>query len=137
MLTTKQLKFVEATIRGLNGVRACKEAGYAGNDNVLGVQATHNLKNTNIRQAIDEHRAEIKAKAEYGIANWRKDTLSARALAVVSKQWSAVAAFDRLIGQHLGVFELDNKQRAEQRQLSEREKEEAQRLASIRLQDAG
>jgi hypothetical protein len=32
-----------------------------------------------------------------------------------------------------GIYELDNKQKAEQRQLSEREKEEAQRIAAIRL----
>jgi len=136
-LTTKQFKFKEAIIRGLSDIDAAREAEYEGNDNVLSVQANYNLRNPKIIAAIAERRAEIKAKAEYGIANWRKDVLSARLKAEVAKHWSAVAAFDRLIGQHLGVFELDNKQKTEQRQLSEREKEQAQRIASIMLQDAG
>lgn len=36
-----------------------------------------------------------------------------------------------------GYYELDNKQKAEQRQLTEKEAEEARRIASIRLQETG
>lgn len=38
------------------------------------------------------------------------------------------------LGKHVGLYGEDNKQKAEQRQLSEKEAEEARRIASIRLQ---
>lgn len=128
-LTLKQEKFVEATIRGINGINAAREAGYKGNDVTLGAVAYENLNKPLIKQAIDEHRAEIKAKAEYCIETWRRDTITARASAAIAKQWAAVAAFDRLLAQHLGALELDNKQKAEQRQLSEKEAELAKEIA--------
>lgn len=53
-LTGKQAKFVDAYIICLNGTEAARRAGYAGDDNVLAVTASENLRNHKIIHAIDE-----------------------------------------------------------------------------------
>ena len=135
-LTTKQLKFKEGVIKGLNGTEAARQAGYKGNDVTLGAVAYENLNKPHIKQAIDEHRAKIEAETEYTIKQWLVDALIARKAALTARQYSAVAASDRLLGQYLGAFELDNKQKTEQVELSEKQAIEAKRIASIRLKEA-
>ena len=131
-LTTKQEKWKEAFISGLPGIDCSRIAGYKGNDNVLSQVAFKNIRNGKIKQAIDEHRAKIEAETEYTVKQWLTDALDARDKALTAKQYSAVAAFDRLIGQHKGVFELDNLQKGEQVALDERKRAEAVRIANIR-----
>ncbi len=131
-LTTKQATYLEGILQGLSGVRACMKAGYKGNTNVLAVQANNNLTHPKVKAELDKRRAEIKAKTEYGLSNWRRDMIDAREAAKDKGQYSAVAAFDRLIGQHLGGFELDNKQKTEQVQLDTKKAEQA-RLIAVQL----
>lgn len=51
-LTNKQKTFVVEYATDMNGVRACKEAGYKGSDKVLSVRATKLLRNTEVKRAI-------------------------------------------------------------------------------------
>ncbi len=53
ILTIKQRLFVEAYIETRNGTEAARRAGYAGDDNVLGVQAHDNLRNPKIKEQIE------------------------------------------------------------------------------------
>lgn len=50
-LTTKQKRFSE--FFDGNGVQACRDAGYKGNDQTLAVVAKENLRKPHIRAAID------------------------------------------------------------------------------------
>ena len=134
-LTNKQRIFAEGITRGLSGVQAAMQAGYKGNDNVLAQIGHKMVRNGKVKAVIDKRCAEIEAETDYNVKKWREDTREARKLANESKNYSAVAAFDRLLGQHMGVFELDNKQKAEQRQLTEKEAEHARRLANIMLRE--
>ncbi len=131
-LTTKQATYLEGILQGLSGVKACMKAGYSGNSNTLAQRAHELVSNSKVKEAIEVRKAEIKAKTEYGLSNWRKNMITARDDAATAKQWSAVAAFDRLIGQHLGGFELDNKQKTEQIQLNTKKAEQA-RLIAVQL----
>jgi len=51
-LTGLQSNFVYEYVVDFNGTRACERAGYEGNDNVLAVQASVNLRIPKIREAI-------------------------------------------------------------------------------------
>jgi phage terminase small subunit len=60
-LSERQLAFVMAYIGPAKGVAslAAKQAGYAGNEDVLGVQARRLLGNARVQQAIAEHRSKV------------------------------------------------------------------------------
>jgi phage terminase small subunit len=136
-LTAKQFKFVQAILEDSTGFDAAKIAGYKGNDNVLRAIASENLTKPNIKAVIEEHRAKIEAETDFTVEQWRNDCKDARNKALVAKQYSAVAAFDRLLGQHKGVFELDNEQKQAQQELSAQEAAEARRLAVLLNHKAG
>lgn len=53
-LTDKQVLFAHKYADLLNGTEAARQAGYAGNDNVLGVTAYDNLRNPKIRALVDQ-----------------------------------------------------------------------------------
>jgi len=53
-LTAKQLRFVAAYLETGNGTLAAKIAGYKGDDNQVGVQASVNLRNPKIQQLIED-----------------------------------------------------------------------------------
>ena len=131
-LTTKQRGYLEGIRQGLSGVQACAKAGYKGNSNTLAQRAHELVSNSKIKAVIDERNAKIEAETEYTVKQWLIDALAARKAAFEASNYSAVAAFDRLIGQHKGVFELDNLQKGEQVQLDERKRAEAVRIANIR-----
>lgn len=113
-LTTKQFKFKEGILQGLTGFDSARQADYRGNDNTLRAIASENLTKPNIIEAIDEGRAKIEAKSGYDVVNWLQDTRSDRERAIEHGNDSAVAAFSRLLAQHVGALELDNKQRQTQ-----------------------
>ena len=58
-LSRKQVKFVAEYAHLENGTEAARRAGYKGSDNVLGVQAHHNLKHPKIASAIKQELAKI------------------------------------------------------------------------------
>ena len=62
-LTRKQLKFVAEYAHLENGTEAARRAGYKGSDNVLGVQAHHNLRHPKIASAIKRELA----KADFAV----------------------------------------------------------------------
>ena len=58
-LTRKQLKFIAEYCHLENGTEAARRAGYKGSDNVLGVQAHHNLRHPKIASAIKQELAKV------------------------------------------------------------------------------
>lgn len=132
-LTTKQEKFVQATIIGLNGLAAAKEAGYEGNDATLRAIASENLTKPNINEAISEFRAELKQeskdKIEQLLANWQE--LRLRCTGKLSDRPTEARCLEN-IGKHYGFYLEDNLQKGEQVQLDERKRAEAVRIANIR-----
>lgn len=132
-LTIKQYNFIEGIMQGLSGVQAAKQAGYKGAETTLAAVAYENLRKPQIEQAISERKAELQAQTGYDVNQWLTAALAARKEAAGAKQWGAVAAFDRLLAQHVGALEADNRQKAEVRQLSAKEQAEARAIAEIRL----
>jgi phage terminase small subunit len=64
-LTAKQQLFISAYLaNGGNGTAAAKTAGYAGDENTLGVAAHDNLRNPKISQQIRERQNEVCKKFE-------------------------------------------------------------------------
>jgi phage terminase small subunit len=53
-LTEKQKKWAESYVKHFNATKACEEAGYAGNKNVLGQQGFDNLNNPKIQAFMRE-----------------------------------------------------------------------------------
>src|SRR5262245_11688171 len=58
-LTRKQLHFIAEYCHLENGTEAARRAGYKGSDNVLGVQAHHNLRHPKIASAIKQEMAKM------------------------------------------------------------------------------
>jgi hypothetical protein len=58
-LSRKQVQFVTEYAHLGNGTEAARRAGYKGSDNVLGVQAHHNLRHPKIASAIKQELAKI------------------------------------------------------------------------------
>ena len=69
------------------------------------------LAKVSIIEAINEYKANHKAKEQYDTEIWRQQVLSHQAKAEKAENWPAVAAFDRLLGQNTGAFEADNAQK--------------------------
>jgi hypothetical protein len=64
-LTDKQVLFARFYADLLNGTEAARQAGYAGNDNVLAVTAHDNLRNPKIRELVDIYLEErVMSKSE-------------------------------------------------------------------------
>lgn len=75
-LTSKQRAFVNAYVsNGQNGTQAAREAGYKGNDNVLGVTAHDLLKVPKVQEAIQGLLGKAIAKAERGAIGDLAETL--------------------------------------------------------------
>jgi hypothetical protein len=113
-LTNKQFSFSENIIAGCTGIEAARKAGYKGNDNCLYVIASDNLRKPKIRARILEHRARIEAKTELTVENWRQNLLDSRKWCYLTDNMPVCAAYDRMLGQHLGAFEADNAQKQQQ-----------------------
>lgn len=137
-LTIKQEKFIQATIKGLNGFEAAKEASYKGSDNTLRAIASENLTKLNIIQAIDKIKAVIAKKVEhsYEIA---VDMLTQRLawLDIKAKEGNvqAIQAQTAIIRELDCITGLQKQniitEKAEREQLSESERAEAAKIARV------
>lgn len=63
-MTPKQQRFVEEYLIDLNGARAYRAAGYAGDDNVCAVEAHRLLSNPNVAAAVAEAQSKRSARTE-------------------------------------------------------------------------
>jgi len=128
-LSIKQERFVQATLKGLNGFEAAKEAKYKGNDNTLRAIASENLTKPNIKQAIDEQRAEMRLET--------RDEIEKIDEGFTDLQFRAKKAGDRPTearclenkAKNRGYYEKDNLQRSEQVKLDDKTEAEVQAFA--------
>jgi len=131
-LTIKQEKFVQAVITGVTGLEAAKQAGYKGNDNVLTMVASCNIRKHNIKEALDEFRAELRRESKNKIEQIDSEfaDLQERCKLKLDRATEARCLENR--AKHRGYYLEDNRQKGEQVALDERKREEAVRLANIR-----
>lgn len=66
-LTPKEEIFIKQYLTHFNGVRACREAGYKGNDNVLGVRSHRMLRKGKIAGEIRRQKRAKMKKLDTGI----------------------------------------------------------------------
>ena len=59
----KELDFIEHYLRTGNGTQSCRDAGYRGNDNVLGVTAYRMLRKPKIQALIEKRLEELRISA--------------------------------------------------------------------------
>jgi len=82
-LTPKQEMFCLAYLsNGFNGVQACKEAGYKGNDKTLSVVSAENLVKPSIKEFIDKEKAKTSKKLNITRESLLEDLNKAKALAL-------------------------------------------------------
>lgn len=127
--------FLEGPNKG--NLTACmKEAGYSK------VYAEHKCdrmgSNIEFKKALEHRRAEIEEFNGIKVEQLDKDWEKAKKLCIKANDRTNYVRCLENQSKHEGYYEKDNKQQAEQRQLSEKECLEADRLAKIRLmQPAG
>jgi len=114
-LTFLQESFVRAYLGAANGnaTLACRMAGYKGADCTLGRRGYELIRNSKIRQAIDAQRARTEANTDLDVDKWRQMALDGLARARNKGDSASEATFLRMLGQHVGVFEEDNRQRGD------------------------
>jgi len=138
-LTGKQIAFIEHYTGDsfFNATDAARKAGYKGNSNTLGQMGDENLKKPKIKAVIAQKQAELVEIADIT----RQECIdNARWLIKYGKENNRSTAFaqgnDQLC-KIAGIFteNLNTTDTQRQRELDEREKLEAERIASIRLQE--
>jgi hypothetical protein len=101
-LTRKQLKFVAEYAHLRNGTEAARRAGYNGSDNVLGVQAHHNLRHPKIASAIKQELAKIDVDVTPVRVQRRLHDISLAAQD--AGQFGPAVRAEELLGKSLGMF---------------------------------
>jgi hypothetical protein len=101
-LTRKQLKFVAEYAHLGNGTEAARRAGYNGSDNVLGVQAHHNLRHPKIASAIKQQLDKIGVEVTPVRVQRRLDEIG-RAAQDAGQFGPAVRA-EELLGKSIGMW---------------------------------
>ena len=101
-LSRKQLKFVAEYAHLGNGTEAARRAGYNGSDNVLGVQAHHNLRHPKIASAIKQEMAKIDVDVTPQRVQHRLDEIG-RAAQEAGQFGPAVRA-EELLGKSIGMW---------------------------------
>ncbi len=94
-------------------------------------------RNTEFKQALDQRKAVIEQKDEESRINIDK-RFDERYNACVEADdnTNAIRCIENM-AKNRGYFALDNKQKVEERKLSDKMVEEARRMASIRLREIG
>src|SRR5262249_40083481 len=105
-LTRKQLHFIAEYCHLENGTEAARRAGYKGSDNVLGVQAHHNLRHPKIAAAIKQELAKVAVEGTPERVQRRLDTISHNAAAC--GQFGAAVRAEELLGKSIGMW-IDQK----------------------------
>jgi len=101
-LTRRQLKFVAEYAHLGNGTEAARRAGYTGSDNVLGVQAHHNLRHPKIASAIKQELAKIAVEVTPVRVQRRLHDISFAAQA--AGQFGPAVKSEELLGRSIGMF---------------------------------
>jgi len=114
-LTYLQQNFVQAYLGSAQGnaTLACRQAGYKGDDNALGKQGHVNLHKPKIAQEIARQKAESQAETGMDVNWWLREMRRTLRDARDKGDQATVSAILRQFGQHLGVFEEDNRQRGD------------------------
>ncbi len=134
-ISAKQQSFVNhyCTDAAENATEAYRMAGYSSvgaNGNAARMIAIDSIK-----EAIAEKVAEIKAEGKDKLAQLLNDWNNLSQRAKLANDRTTEARCMENVSKHHGFYLEDNKQKAEQRQLTEKEAEEARRLANIRLRE--
>lgn len=74
-MTEKQQRFVNAKLKGENNTESARQAGYRGNAVTLGAVGYENLKKPQIKEALDDKRAELSLKVENKAEDILKETM--------------------------------------------------------------
>src|SRR5262249_26212379 len=101
-LTRRQLKFVVEYAHLENGTEAARRAGYKGSDNVLGVQAHHNLRHPKIAAAINQELAKTDTNVTPQRVKNRLHEISHAAQA--AGQFGPAVRSEELLGKSIGMF---------------------------------
>src|SRR5262245_6518269 len=101
-LTRKQLQFIAEYCHLENGTEAARRAGYKGSDNVLGVQAHHNLRHPKIASAIKQELAKVAVEVTPVRVQRRLDEIG-RAAQEAGQFGPAVRA-EELLGKSCGTW---------------------------------
>ena len=121
----------EYVTNGENAAQAARDANYSENG---AAQTGHRLLTiVYVKNRIAELMAVIReALTPEGV---KKRFSEQYLLCVVAKDRTNAIRILENQGKIVGIYELDNKQKAEERQLTEKQTEEARRLANIRLRE--
>ena len=107
-LTPKQAKFVECYLaNGMNGTRACIEAGYS--EKTAHTQANENLIKPNIQEAIQKAREKTSQKLEITRESLLNDIQVAKDMALTEEQpqFQAYLKAIEMQAKMLGINEAD------------------------------
>lgn len=104
-LTPKQQKFVDNIISGKNPSEAYKDA-YKNNmtPKEISIEAQHQLKNTSISLAIEEHKNKVKEKLVYTAEDSFKNLEFAQSKAMEQLNIQAYLKAEELKGRLLGLY---------------------------------
>lgn len=92
-------------------------------------------RNSEFKKALEQIRPVVEKRREDKVEQINQDWDKLQATAGVASDRTTVARCLENKGKIVGIYELDNKQKTEQRQLTEKEADEARRMANIRLRE--
>lgn len=141
-LTGKQIAFIEHYTGDsfFNATDAARKAGYKGNDNTLGQMGDQNLKLPKIKEAIIQKLAKIAAKIEITVDSIAEEIAYVAFgqitpnIGVQGNITNKLKALE-LLGRYKAMFtdNINQTDTQRQRELDEKEQQEAERIAKIRL----
>ncbi len=140
MLTGKQEVFINRTIAGDSPIDAARVA-YPNikTDSALSTMAHENMMKHDIKQAIDEHRAELSAEVDWDVRQSQKELVGAIALAKTQRQPTAITGAVQAINKMLGL-DIDKGYAEDTQPLTPAQRERYAALAraeNIRLSKGG
>lgn len=140
-LSLKQQKFIEAYLGEClgNATQAAKKAGYKGDDRAMAYVGCINLRKSSIIAAIKAKQAETHQKQALTIESVLRNLQLAIDDSVAHNDRPSLLRGLELQGKYLAMWTERSQVEdlTERRRLSDKAKEEATRLANIRLREVG
>ena len=117
-LTMMQDRFVRFyTTVGLpsfgNGTLSCRKAGYAGDENTLAATASRLLRNGKIQAVVEENKRLAEEADGINVDWWRREQLKVYKMSIEAGDRVAANQAIKSLGQHLGAYAEDNRERAD------------------------
>ena len=142
-LTGKQQAFIEHYCGdcNYNATAAAKAANYApkakNRDNACSQAGHQNIRNSKIKEAIRVYQAKTAKKIDVTVEFVVEKLLKGLAIAEECNNLAAMARFTELLGRHKAMFtdNVNQTDTQQQRELDEKEKATARRIAAICLED--